>query len=251
MQYEFIPPLSKAQIRIIGLCGGTASGKGAVLDQIIAKMNSLSKKGSSRKSAQVIVIETDRYYKNLGKNEDPTKKNFDEVDAIDIDEIYNHVVSLKKGDEILVPNYNFSTHERSKNHTTIEINRFSDNVVIIIEGIHAFDKKLCDLYDYKIWIEASDKIRLERRINRDTVSRGRTVKSVQDQWDATVNPTFHKYYKEYKKTADFIIKNEGSDFKNLKKKITLISKWILEIDSQPPHTKKFLRRRVKSAVNLV
>lgn len=182
---------------VIGISGGTGSGKTTFASKIINKMN----------SDEVILIEQDSYYKDLSNMslQEREKVNFDHPDAIDNDLLINHILSLKQYKKINKPVYDFVSHTR-KQHC-IEL---SPSKIIIVEGILIFvDKQLRDLFDIKIFIDTDDDVRLLRRISRDLNERGRFFKDVKNQYLETVKPMHLEFVEPAKRWADIIIPEGG------------------------------------------
>lgn len=175
------PPLSsepssaKAPF-IIGVAGGTASGKTTVCDQIMQRLA----------NQRVVVISQDSFYRGLTEEEmaNVTKYNFDHPDAFDMVELAAVLAQIRQGEQVEVPEYDFVTHQRSS-----EVRLLPKGVdVVIIEGILVFhDDDARDLMQMKIFVDTDADTRLARRIRRDTVSRGRDVDSVIEQYSACAN----------------------------------------------------------------
>lgn len=188
---------------IVGVAGGTASGKTTVVSKIMDSFCNIQVNGK----IQILCISLDDFYKNLNEYDDPYNYNFDSPNAIDIDEAYFVINKFINGEEILIPTYDFSTHSRSHG-IRYELNPFADRVIVIVEGIHSLDSRLCKLYNKKIWIESDSDVRLSRRISRDMYERGRTKEIILNQWNTFAQPTFLQYESGYKSIADTIINND-------------------------------------------
>ena len=191
---------------IIGIAGGTGSGKTYTVNRLL---NSYSKNF-------IINIEQDSYYKDLSNIDykDRTKKNFDHPDSIDIDLFHKNIKQLSAGFDITVPIYDFLNHIRVNSYKVV-----SKAKIIIVEGIFAlYYPQLRKFYDIKIFIEAPEKVRFERRINRDIKERGRTVQSIKKQYTKTVFPMYKKFIEPSKKYADLVI--NGND--NIKNNLNII-----------------------------
>ena len=196
---------------IIGLAGGTGSGKSFIANKLL---NYFDKN-------KICLIQLDSYYKDLSDMEfkDREKYNFDHPNAIDFTSLINDINKLNTFGIAEIPKYNFQTHCRSKNKKKI-----NKKEILIIEGILSFyNKVLRNKINYKIYIDISEKIRLERRINRDINLRGRTNKSIIEQFNKTVKPMHKKYVNPTKRYADLVIKNKHSIF-NLYENIINIHK---------------------------
>ncbi|MDP2088310.1 MAG: uridine kinase [Flavobacteriaceae bacterium] len=181
---------------IIGIAGGTGSGKTTVVNQILHELP----------PDEVCVISQDSYYKeteNLSY-EDRTKINFDYPNAIDFDLLVEHVAELKKGNVIEQPVYSFIAHNRTKDtHKTHPRN------VIIVEGILIFNSKaLRDLFDIKVFVHADADERLIRRVRRDMEERGRDINEVLGRYQSTLKPMHQQFIEPSKTYADIIIPND-------------------------------------------
>ena len=182
---------------IIGICGGTGSGKTTVANRIL---ESVSKD-------EVIFLQQDSYYRDL--DEMPLdyrrQKNFDHPDAIDNDLLVEHLRALKRGEAVELPLYDFRTHTRQQETLHME-----PRPIIIIEGILIFaEQRLLDEMDIKVYVDTPDDIRFIRRLRRDIAERGRTVESVIEQYVATVRPMHMQFVEPSKRYADVIIPEGG------------------------------------------
>ncbi|HHX78732.1 MAG TPA: uridine kinase [Acholeplasmataceae bacterium] len=185
---------------IIGISGGTASGKTTV---------ALNIKRESEIHGSVAVIRLDDYYKiqdNLPL-EERRKLNYDHPSAYDSNLLIKQLKELKSGKEIEKPLYDFVNHTRSKETVIIKPTN-----IIIVEGIMIFAiPKLLKMFDIKIFVDTPDDIRFIRRLLRDTNKRGRTVDSVIDQYLATVRPMHEQFVEPSKMYADIIIPEGGQN----------------------------------------
>jgi uridine kinase len=181
---------------IIGIAGGTGSGKTTVVNQIIKQLP----------TDEVCVISQDSYY-NTTDNlpyEERSKINFDHPRAIDFDLIIRHLKALKAGNNINQPVYSFVTHNRTKD--TIKTH---PRKVIIVEGILIFNnKELRDLFDIKIFVHAETDERLIRRLKRDITERGRDIDEVLSRYQTTLKPMHQQFIEPTKNFADLIIPND-------------------------------------------
>lgn len=181
---------------IIGIAGGTGSGKTTVVNQIINQLP----------ADEVCVISQDSYYKETNNlsYEERTKINFDHPRAIDFDLIVKHLSALKKGKIIEQPVYSFVTHNRTKD--TIKTH---PRKVVIVEGILIFNSEaLRDLFDIKIFVHADTDERLIRRIRRDITERGRDIDEVLNRYQDTLKPMHQQFIEPTKNFADLIIPND-------------------------------------------
>jgi len=182
---------------IIGICGGTGSGKTTVAREIL----------SALPQKNVSIIHQDAYYK-LQTNktfEQRTETNYDHPFAFDTDLLLKHLTELTDGKDIDMPIYDFANHNRSEETTTIHARE-----IIILEGILILeDQRLRDLMDIKIFVDTDTDVRIIRRITRDMNERGRSLESVIEQYLATVKPAHEQFIEPSKKYADIIIPEGG------------------------------------------
>ena len=182
---------------IIGICGGTGSGKTTVANRIL---ESVSAKRSSFHSAGLLLPQPQRSSSRLSQ-----VANFDHPDALDNDLLVNHVRKLKSGEAIELPLYDFKTHTRLNETRTVE-----PKPIVIVEGILIFaDPRLLEQMDIKVFVDTPDDIRFIRRLRRDIAERGRTVESVIEQYLATVRPMHMQFVEPSKRHADVIIPEGG------------------------------------------
>jgi uridine kinase len=182
---------------IIGICGGTGSGKTTVANRILESVN----------ARDVAFIQQDSYYRNLKDLPLDYRQavNFDHPDALDNDLLVHHIRKLKTGGSVELPIYDFKTHTRS--HETLLI---EPKPIVIIEGILIFsDARLLEQMDIKIFVDTPDDIRFIRRLRRDVAERGRTVDSVIEQYLGTVRPMHMQFVEPSKRYADIIIPEGG------------------------------------------
>jgi len=181
---------------IIGITGGTGSGKTTVVNQIVKHLP----------EEEVCVISQDSYYKatdNLSL-EERAKINFDHPRAIDFDLIVQHLKKLKSNETIAQPVYSFVTHNRTKDTLTTYPRK-----VIIVEGILIFNnEELRSLFDIKIFVHADTDERLIRRVRRDITERGRNVEEVLNRYQDTLKPMHRQFIEPTKNFADIIIPND-------------------------------------------
>lgn len=181
---------------IIGIAGGTGSGKTTVVNQIVKEFA----------NDDVGIISQDSYYKD-NKHlslEERAKINFDHPRAIDFDLLYEHLTKLKKGETIEQPVYSFVQHTRTGDTILTHPRK-----VMIVEGILIFnDKRLRDLFDVKIYVHADSDERLIRRVRRDINERGRTVDEVLSRYQSTLKPMHEQFIEPTKAYADLIIPND-------------------------------------------
>jgi uridine kinase len=181
---------------IIGIAGGTGSGKTTVVQQILNQLP----------EGEVGIISQDSYYKNTSNlnYEQRTKINFDHPRAIDFELLVAHLSELKKGNVIDQPIYSFATHNRTKD--TIKTH---PSKVLIVEGILILNhQELRDLCDIKIFVHAEADERLIRRLKRDLQERGRDLNEVLNRYQDTLKPMHDQFIEPTKNFADIIIPND-------------------------------------------
>lgn len=195
---------------IIGIAGGTGSGKTTVVNKII----------NSFAPGEVAVIPQDSYYKDSSHvpAEERSKINFDEPAAIEWTLLIDHLRQLKEGHAIEMPTYSYLTCTRQQETVRVE-----PTDVVIVEGILVLnDKELRDLMDVKVFVDAEPDERLIRVIARDCIERGRTPQMVIDRYLDVLKPMHCMYIEPSKRYADLIIPQGGSN----KVAITLLTDYI-------------------------
>ncbi|MGH9347869.1 MAG: uridine kinase [Vicinamibacterales bacterium] len=178
---------------VIGVAGGSGSGKTTVVRRIVESLG----------PDQVIVLEHDRYYRDRNdlRLEERAALNYDHPDALETDLLVRHVRDLKAGRSIDVPQYDFTRHARLETTEAI-----APRKAIILEGILIFtDAPLRDLMDVKVFVDADADTRFIRRLRRDVAERGRTMEAVVDQYLGTVKPMHFDFVEPTKRYADLII----------------------------------------------
>ena len=186
------------QFLVIGIAGGTGSGKTTLMKNIIGRFGDV-----------VTVLSHDNYYRRHDEltYEERCKINYDEPAALETDLMAYHLDLLRKGESIECPVYDFSQHNRSDETITVKPER-----VIIVEGILIFENEpLRNLMDIKIFVDTDADVRLCRRIKRDVNKRGRTLESVLTQYQETVKPMHEKYVEPSKKFADIVVPEGGKN----------------------------------------
>ena len=182
---------------IIGIAGGTGSGKTTVARRIIERVG----------VRRIALIRHDDYYIDLSHMPlaQRRQQNFDHPDILETSLLVEHLRSLRKGIAVNVPTYDFSSYIRCA-----ETQRVTPHKVIIVEGILIFvDKELRSLMDIKIFVDADSDIRLLRRLKRDIDERGRSVEKIIEQYERTVRPMHLEFVEPSKRYADIIIPGGG------------------------------------------
>jgi uridine kinase len=185
-----------SDIMIIGIAGGTGSGKTTLTEQI-----------RKRFGDDVTVIYHDNYYRyQEGKTyEQRSQVNYDHPDAFETTLMIQHLKSLKSGKSIESPVYDYTVHNRSDKVEVIHPSK-----VIIVEGILIFaEKELREMMDIKIFVDTDADVRILRRIQRDVEERARTLQSVIHQYLTTVKPMHEQYVEPSKRFADLIVLDGG------------------------------------------
>ncbi len=186
-------------ILVIGIAGGSASGKTTLMDNLIQRF-----------SGDVTILSHDNYYKRHDEltYEERCQLNYDEPAALETDLMAKHLEKLRQGKAIDCPVYDFTTHNRSD-----KTEHLVPKKVIIVEGILIFEnKELRDLMDVRIFVDADADVRLCRRILRDVSCRGRSLESVLTQYLTTVKPMHEMYVEPSKKYANVIVPEGGENF---------------------------------------
>ena len=182
---------------IIGIAGGSGSGKTTVVQRLMASLG----------DDKVSVLEHDRYYRDRSdlRLEERAALNYDHPDSLETDLLVQHVKSLRAGQAIQAPQYDFARHNRLDTCDSVP-----PRAAIIVEGILIFaDAPLRALMDVKVFVDADDDTRFIRRLQRDITDRGRTVQSVIDQYLGTVKPMHLEFVEPSKRYADIIVPRGG------------------------------------------
>lgn len=182
---------------LIGITGGTGSGKSTIAKEIYAKFS----------EECIAMMEQDSYYKDQSHltPEDRCKTNYDHPNAFDNDLLVKHLTDLLEGRDIEKPVYDFTTHNRSEAKILVEAKD-----IIIVEGILVLeDPRIRELLDIKIYVDTDADVRIIRRMVRDINERGRTIESVINQYLNVVKPMHNQFTEPTKKYADIIIPEGG------------------------------------------
>lgn len=182
---------------VIGIAGGTGSGKTTVAHVILERVGADS----------IALLAHDAYYKDL-RHLKPAQRaliNFDHPDSLETELLVTHLKALRQWDAVEIPIYDFTTHSR-----TNQTQKLEPYPVILVEGILIFaEPDLRDMFDVKIFVDTPPDIRFIRRLQRDIQERGRTVESVIHQYETTVRPMHLEFVEPSKRVADVIIPEGG------------------------------------------
>ena len=192
-------PLSRGEPVVIGIAGGSGSGKTTVTNKIVEKLD----------ERKVVVIQHDSYYRDISTfgGIPASDINFDHPDSLETPLLIRHFKELKAGRPIDCPIYDFTTHTRQKG-----LKRIEPKPIIFLEGILIYvEKDLRDLIDTKIFVDTDADERFIRRLKRDIVERGRSIDSVIHQYVSTVKPMHLEFVEPSKRWADLIIPRGGEN----------------------------------------
>jgi uridine kinase len=184
---------------IVGIAGGTGSGKTTVTDNIVAGIG----------HDHVVIIDHDSYYRDLStfNGLTPDQINYDHPSSLETEMLIEHIHMLKRNEAIDKPLYDFTTHRRKKETLYIE-----PKTIIIVDGILIYsEEKLRELFDLKIFVDTDADERIIRRIKRDLLERGRSLESIIDQYLSTVKPMHLQFVEPSKRWADIIIPQGGNN----------------------------------------
>ena len=184
---------------LIGLAGGTGSGKTTVANAIVTRV------GEER----IAILSHDSYYRDFVDlpKDILDRQNFDHPDSLESELLVRHLKALKQGMVVETPVYDFKVHRRSEDSRRVEPRK-----VILVDGILIFaEPELRKLFDVKIYVDTDADIRLIRRLKRDIAERGRSVESVVTQYESTVRPMHMEFVEPSKRYADLIIPEGGEN----------------------------------------
>jgi uridine kinase len=182
---------------IIGIAGGTGSGKTTVANVILERVG----------TGRIALLAHDAYYRDLRDLPRAQRDiiNFDHPDSLETELLVRHLEGLRRGEAVEVPIYDFTTHARTNLTRRVEA-----QLVILVEGILVFaERALRELFDVKIFVDTDPDVRFIRRLQRDIEERGRTVASVIQQYQMTVRPMHLEFVEPSKRYADVIIPEGG------------------------------------------
>lgn len=200
---------------VIGIAGGTGSGKTTVAEKIRAHFKN-----------RVLYIPHDNYYRDQSHItlEERKKTNYDHPRALETDLLIKHLKQLIKGKSIKMPQYDFVNHTRKKRTIVV-----SSKSIIVVEGILTFENKLLwDIFDLKLFVDTDADIRLGRKIIRDIKERGRTLEFVMYQYLTMARPMHDAFIEPSKKYADLIIPEGGENHVAIRSIIHAIDKLRME-----------------------
>lgn len=184
---------------LIGLAGGTGSGKTTVANAIVKRV------GEER----IAILSHDSYYRDFVDlpKDILDRQNFDHPDSLESELLVRHLKALKQGMVVETPVYDFKVHRRSEDSRRVEPRK-----VILVDGILIFaEPELRKLFDVRIYVDTDADIRLIRRLKRDIAERGRSVESVVSQYESTVRPMHMEFVEPSKRYADLIIPEGGEN----------------------------------------
>jgi uridine kinase len=182
---------------ILGIAGGTGSGKTTVANVILERVG----------AGRIVLLAHDAYYRDLRDLPRAQRDiiNFDHPDSLETELLVHHLEALRRGEPVEVPIYDFTTHARTNLTRHVE-----PQLVILVEGILVFaERGLRELFDVKIFVDTDPDVRFIRRLQRDIEERGRTVASVIQQYQMTVRPMHLEFVEPSKRYADVIIPEGG------------------------------------------
>lgn len=201
---------------IIGIAGGTGSGKTTVARSVIDRQG----------PGKVTFISQDNYYKDhshLSMNEREAI-NYDHPFAFDNELLVEHLNCLKAGQTAYAPVYDFTVHARS----TVDTVELKPNNIVILEGLHVLsDENLRELLDIKVFVDTDPDVRILRRVLRDIEERGRTIQSIHDQYLNTVKPMHEAFIEPSKKYADLILPEGGQNQVGIQMLSILTKKYLI------------------------
>lgn len=184
---------------IIGVAGGSGSGKTTVVSHIISNVG----------QENIVLLQHDSYYRDLKhlSFEERSRQNFDHPAALETELMIRHIKALKQGYRVEIPIYDFTRHIRKE-----ETEEIYPKKIILVDGILIFSEpELRELMDIKLYVDTDDDIRLLRRIKRDIIERERSLESVLKQYEQFVRPMHLEFVEPSKRYADIIIPRGGEN----------------------------------------
>jgi uridine kinase len=189
---------------LVGIAGGTGSGKTTVAREVAKRLSE-----APANEASVVFLDMDGYYRNFAHRsmEERRRINWDHPEAFDLDLFIQHLQQLSRGEAVDKPVYDFTTHLRSSLN-----DRITPADVIVVDGILlSADERVRNLLDVKIFVDADADIRLVRRIQRDMSERGRPLEEILEQYLTTVRPMHQQFVEPGKRFADVIVPGGGEN----------------------------------------
>jgi len=196
--YRYLNFVKKTMPYIVGIAGGSASGKTTFITKLKKHYH----------NGQLCIISQDHYYKALSEQtvDENGNVNFDLPDGIDFRRLVKDINKLKAGKDAKIVEYTFNNPQKFPKTIT-----FEPAPIIIIEGLFIYtDAKLSKLFDLKLFIDAEMDVMLERRLQRDTKERAYSEDQIRYQWDFHVKPSYDKYLLPYRNEVDLVIVNNKS-----------------------------------------
>jgi uridine kinase len=196
--------ITKAKVPVIGIAGGSCSGKSSIAARLAALM----------KDRDAVVLSLDSYYKDLSDIPlaERKKRNFDAPDALDIDLAVRHLRTLIAGGSVLVPAYRFDEHTRAPESEWVRLDAGGGDAMksaIVVEGLFAlYFSSLRSMFHLSVFVDAGHEVCLSRRLGRDVAERGRAAAEVTDQYESTVRPMFERYVAATREHANMIVDGE-------------------------------------------
>ena len=185
-------------IFVVGIAGGSGSGKSTLTENLMRRFGD-----------KICLVHHDNYYRahNDLSYEERTRLNYDEPASLETELLVEQLSLLKQGRSVRCPVYDFTVHNRSDKTELLE-----PKPIILVEGILIFaEPRLVEQMDLRIFVDTDADVRLARRFVRDTEQRGRSVRSVSEQWQNTVKPMHELYVEPSKKQAHIIVPNGGKN----------------------------------------
>lgn len=202
--------MSNAPALILGVAGGSGSGKTTVVSRIVEKIG----------EENILLLQHDSYYRDLGhlSLDERKKQNFDHPTALETELMIRHIGALKEGYQIELPVYDFVAHTRSD-----ETIKTAPKKIILVDGILIFaEPELRKQMDIKLFVDTDDDVRLLRRLKRDITERGRDLDGVLNQYEKYVRPMHLEFVEPSKRYADIIIPRGGENSVALEMVLALI-----------------------------
>jgi uridine kinase len=205
---------------LIGIAGGSASGKTTVVDRLVEHLG----------ADLVSVIQHDRYYRDVPALPDErTARNYDHPDALETDLLVSHLMALRAGRAVHAPTYDFAHHRRRP-----ALHRIEPRPAIVVEGILVLaEPRLVSVMDLKVFVDTPEAIRFARRLQRDVAERGRNAASVAAQYAATVHPMHHRFVEPSRVHADIVIPEGGLNDAGVQRLMERVTELIARSAAEP------------------